>query len=643
MIRSLAFVLALCALAEAYYVPGTYPQEFPVGHTLKVAVNSLTSFETDLPYNYYSLPFCRPPGGPRRVANAANLGTILQGLRIQTSPYDLKIMVKELGKNACGEGGAAPALTAEQAEAFMSRVDKRYRVNLVLDNLPVTVYDLQGENEFVRPGFELGYEDGGAYYVHNHLRFNILVHPTHGDNTRADDGYGADASAGGPEQLYMIVGFEVQPCSIRRDPGRPVDSVDCSADSGPPPQEIKEGAAIVYTYDVFWQVSQTRWASRWDAYLRMPGGRVHWFSLLNSLLIVLVMASLVGATLIRTVRRDLSRLEALIADEPGDPREEAGWKLLTGDVFRAPPDARALCVYFGSGVQILGCALVTLVLATMGFLSPASRGALLTATVFTYVVMSALAGAAAVWLWGQIQRSHDGWVRVALHVGLFYPGILMLIFTVLNIFIKHTGSTGAVPVGIYFAIVAIWLFISAPLALVGGYLGARSRVIDHPTKTNQIARQVPAPQLAAHPLVLFFAAGVLPFGTLFVELYFAMTSVWLGFFYYLFFFVLAVGALAALINAEIAVLCTYVQLCAEDHAWWWPSFRRGGSVALYVAAYSVGFLSSTLRQLSGFLPVLVYVSYMSIFVSGLYFAMGAVGFAASGAFVYYIMAAGKAD
>jgi hypothetical protein len=35
--------------------------------------------------------------------------------------------------------------------------------------------------------------------------------------------------------------------------------------------------------------------------------------------------------------------------------------------------------------------------------------------------------------------------------------------------------------------------------------------------------------------------GVLPFGTMFIELYFAMTSVWLGFFYYLFFFVLAVG------------------------------------------------------------------------------------------------------
>lgn len=39
-------------------------------------------------------------------------------------------------------------------------------------------------------------------------------------------------------------------------------------------QEVKEGEDVVYTYDVHWQPSQIKWASRWDAYLRMPGGKV---------------------------------------------------------------------------------------------------------------------------------------------------------------------------------------------------------------------------------------------------------------------------------------------------------------------------------------------------------------------------------
>lgn len=30
----------------------------------------------------------------------------------------------------------------------------------------------------------------------------------------------------------------------------------------------------MYTYDVYWDTSDITWSSRWDAYLRMPGGKV---------------------------------------------------------------------------------------------------------------------------------------------------------------------------------------------------------------------------------------------------------------------------------------------------------------------------------------------------------------------------------
>lgn len=64
-------------------------------------------------------------------------------------------------------------------------------------------------------------------------------------------------------------------------PGKPIENLDCGINAAqvPAAQEIKEGEQIVYTYDVFWQISETRWASRWDAYLRMPGGKVHWWVL----------------------------------------------------------------------------------------------------------------------------------------------------------------------------------------------------------------------------------------------------------------------------------------------------------------------------------------------------------------------------
>ena len=52
----------------------------------------------------------------------------------------------------------------------------------------------------------------------------------------------------------------------------------------------------------------------------------------------------------------------------------------------------------------------------------------------------------------------------------------------------------------------------------------------------------------------------------------AKTS-WLvqGYFYYIFGFCFVVGMLTVLITVEVAIVCTYVQLCAEDYLWWYAS------------------------------------------------------------------------
>ena len=56
-------------------------------------VNSLTSAETELPFDYYSLPFCKPAEGARKSLNSINPGTILMGSRIQNSPYNFTMLV----------------------------------------------------------------------------------------------------------------------------------------------------------------------------------------------------------------------------------------------------------------------------------------------------------------------------------------------------------------------------------------------------------------------------------------------------------------------------------------------------------------------------------------------------------------------
>jgi transmembrane 9 superfamily member 2/4 len=52
-------------------------------------VNKLTSTKTQIPYDYYSLPFCKPhkPG-----LQAENLGEVLSGDRIENSVYKVIII-----------------------------------------------------------------------------------------------------------------------------------------------------------------------------------------------------------------------------------------------------------------------------------------------------------------------------------------------------------------------------------------------------------------------------------------------------------------------------------------------------------------------------------------------------------------------
>lgn len=75
----------------------------------------------------------------------------------------------------------------------------------------------------------------------------------------------------------------------------------------------------------------------------------------------------------------------------------------------------------------------------------------------------------------------------------------------------------------------------------------------------------------------------------------------------------------------------------------WPSFYRGGSVAFYVGLYSLFFPLTTLHSLSGFLSVVLYLSYMGLILWALYLAMGTVGFLSSFYFTYQIFSAVKAD
>ena len=57
-------------------------------------------------------------------------------------------------------------------------------------------------------------------------------------------------------------------------------------------------------------------------------------------------------------------------------------------------------------------------------------------------------------------------------------------------------------------------------------------------------------------------AGILPFGAVFVELFFILTAIWEDQFYYLFGFLFLVFIII-IACSEVAIVMTYFQLCGE--------------------------------------------------------------------------------
>ena len=96
-------------------------------------------------------------------------------------------------------------------------------------------------------------------------------------------------------EAVRIVGFEVQPGSIASDPNEP--KAICSDHSARP--QAVEGSEVLlpeyrtihWTYDVEWTRSEIKWSSRWDSYLKMTNVEIHWFSILNSLVIALFLSN----------------------------------------------------------------------------------------------------------------------------------------------------------------------------------------------------------------------------------------------------------------------------------------------------------------------------------------------------------------
>lgn len=346
---------------------------------------------------------------------------------------------------------------------------------------------------------------------------------------------------------------------------------------------------------------------------------------------------MIGMILLRALHKDITRYNRM--DEE-DAQEEFGWKLVHGDVFRPPPRFMALSVVIGSGAQLWLMAVVTLLFAALGFLSPSNRGSLVTTMIVSYVLSA---------MWGGYMSARfykmfggENWKKNVISTAFCVPGGVFLVFIILNFFLLGAGSSSAVPFGTMMALVVMWFLISVPLCFAGAYIGFRKERIEAPVRTNQIPRQVPELPFYLRPIPSILMGGILPFGAIFIELYFIMNSLWAHHVYYMFGFLFVVGAVLVLTCAEVTILMCYFHLVAEDYHWWWRAFFTSGASALYVFLYSILYYH-TIGGSSNPNSAALYFGWSLVMSALMFITTGFIGFYACYLFVRKIYSSIKID
>lgn len=495
-------------------------------------------------------------------------------------------------------------------------------------------------------GFPVGFiaDDSHRAYIHNHVNIELFYH-------RA-----ADIAGDTPE--YRIVRFIVEPFSIAHDIdptavaneessltedhgnylplqakiNNPIASCDPKIPYETRPhtnygmvmedgrQAQPASGKVLFTYDVIWtEDPETTWASRWDIYLNMNGAvpaKVHWMSILNSIVIVVVLSAMIAAILVRNLRRDFARYNKLASDEEkAEDLEEFGWKLVHADVFRPPSShPMLLAVACGTGAQILCMCFFTIIFSALGFLSPAKRGALLMAEIVLFVMMGGVNG----YVTARLYKTFKGklWQRATTMTAALFPGIAFGFFILLNLLAWTQQSTDRVPFATLLVLIVLWFGISSPLVFLGAYFGYKMDAIEFPVNTSSIPRQIPdQPWFMGLPFTLF-VGGILPFGSCFVELYYILASVWQEYYYYVFGFLLLVFFILIITCAEITILFNYFQLCSENYHWWWRAFGNAGSTALWVFLYSVVYFQQL--EANSFVTYVLYFGYMALVCLGMF-------------------------
>ncbi|PAV82301.1 hypothetical protein WR25_07250 [Diploscapter pachys] len=471
-------------------------------------------------YTYFSLPFCR--GVKKTISHYhETMGESLLGVELDFSGFDIKFRTNTAKTVYC-----SVTLSQEDYKTFVYAIRNSYYYQMYLDDMPI--WGMIGETDNT--------QTPAVYRLYTHKKLEI--------------GYNE----------------------------KQIVDVNLTSDGR---VDIEPGKVLEFSYEVVWKPSSILFQDRFDKYLDPSffQHRIHWFSIFNSFMMVVFLVGLVWMILVRTLRKDYARYHKDDnLDDLDDVVEEYGWKLVHGDVFRPPQLPLLFSSVIGAGYHVFTVAVITVVLAIVGEFYT-ERGSLLSAAIFVYAASSPVNGYAGGSMYARFGGRH--WIRQMLLGAFLLPSMVCGVAFLINFIAIYYHASRAIPFtimasfsGSFLAVTAICLFVILPLTLIGTVLGRNmSGQGDYPCRVNAVPRPIPDKKWYVQPWLITLMGGVLPFGSIFIEMYFIFTSFWAYKIYYVYGFMFLVLIILSIVTVCVTIVCSYFLLNAEDYRWMFGLFQ----------------------------------------------------------------------
>ena len=611
----LSCAAALLAILVAGAVSDDITHVYQQQEAVKIYANKIGPFNNPLEtYAFFEMPGCPPARSDHKFPS---LGQALAGDELfeMNTPCMFGQLVVE--REICRYKP-----TAEEVQKWIRKVEEQYWYQLVADDLPM-------------------WATLGKMVSADERQQASDAHEAHKDVLPAK---GASSPATPHIFLHKKFSFGIN--------GNRIVAVNLTAQDLVP---LAEGKTYSFTYSVAFMQSDLEFDRRFDRYLdgSFFEHKIHWFSIFNSFMMVMFLVGLVVTILSRTIKADYAKMaEERVSREDGkeDWTEDSGWKILHADVHRVPESPALFSALIGTGFQLTILSIIVISVAIYASVYMSS-GSLATYTVLAYAVTSFFAGyvsAQQLSHYASLSPAVGGqWMSCMSITAVLFPGTVLLAGFLLNFVAIAYDSAQAIAFGGMVVMMLLWLLVACPLVVLGTIVGRHRRAASggaprDPPRINNIPRFVPPVPWYRSPSMLVISGGILPFGSIFIELYFVFTSFWNYKLYYVYGFMLLVAVILIIVTACVSVVSIYFLLNSEDHRWQWVSFGLGASTAQYVFLYAVYFFFAK-TKMSGFFMFAFYFTYMSLFSIAVGLLCGSVGFFAAQTFVTRIYRNVKAD